>query len=232
MPPIRHPYAELVSRHARAEAAAWFLERYDRLDRESFAPAYAGAGRRLGMSPLTPSSDQALELERAGLLVPSGWPLSAVGRTALLCRMCEELPAHEHLGVVERSFKTGDNAEREALLRALILLPEPGRFVEVAVEACRSSVQSIFEAVACDNPYAARYFPDHNFNQLVLKAFFTGVPVARIHGLEQRRSPELARMAQDYASERRAAGRPVPPDLHLVEGARGAHSRSNGPTPN
>ena len=59
-------------------------------------------------------------------------------------------------------------------------------------------------------------FPDANFNQLVLKAFFIGVAVARIAGLEQRKTAELRRMAEDYASERRAAARSVPPDLDLV----------------
>jgi hypothetical protein len=63
-----------------------------------------------------------------------------------------------------------------------------------------------------------RCFPEHNFNQLVLKAFFTGVAVARIEGLAARRSPELTRMALAYASERRAAGRSVPADLDLVTG--------------
>jgi hypothetical protein len=35
-------------------------------------------------------------------------------------------------------------------------------------------------------------------------------------GLERRKSDELRRMAADYASERRAAGRAVPNDLDLV----------------
>jgi hypothetical protein len=77
-------------------------------------------------------------------------------------------------------------------------------------------VQSVFEAIACENAYPARHFPDQNFNKLVLKAFFTGVGVARIVGLGGRRTAELRRMAEDYASERRAAGRSVPPDLGLV----------------
>jgi hypothetical protein len=80
-------------------------------------------------------------------------------------------------------------------------------------------VQSVFEAIACENPYPARFFPDLNFNQLVLKAFFTGIAVRRIVGLGARNSPELVRMANAYASERRAAGRSVPDDLSLVTAA-------------
>ena len=53
----------------------------------------------------------------------------------------------------------------------------------------------MFEAIACENPFPARYFPELNFNQMVLKALFNGVALARIVGLRRRRNPELARMA-------------------------------------
>ena len=97
-------------------------------------------------------------------------------------------------------------------------MPGPERYLEVAIDACRSHVQSVFEDIACENAYPARHFPEHNFNQLVLKAFFTGVAVTRVQGLALRRSAELVRMAEAYASERRAAGRSVPPDLNVVTG--------------
>ena len=48
------------------------------------------------------------------------------------------------------------------------------------------------------------------------KALFIGVPIARIVGLRRRLNPDLSRMARDYASERRAAGRTVPADLSLA----------------
>jgi hypothetical protein len=214
----RHPYTLLVSRRAAPDATAWFIAQYDRLVPASFTTVYAATGRRLGTTPFEPAADEAAELERSSLPVPLGWPLSAVGRAALLAKACGELTPAEHAAFVARVFKTGDNAERAALLRALQLLPEPERFVETAMDACRSSVQSVFEAIACENPYPARFFPDLNFNQLVLKAFFTEVPVRRIVGLEQRRTDDLVRMAEGYASERRAAGRSIPRDLHVVTG--------------
>jgi hypothetical protein len=51
---------------------------------------------------------------------------------------------------------------------------------------------------------------------MVLKAAFNGVALRRILGLMARKNAELARMAADFSAERRAAGRPVPDDLHLV----------------
>jgi hypothetical protein len=113
-------------------------------------------------------------------------------------------------------YTRGDNAEREALLRTLSLLPEPDRFLSTAVEACRTNVQTVFEAIACENPYPVRHFPELNFNQMVIKAIFIGVPLRRIVGLPTRMTPALARMAQDYVQERTAAGRPVPDDIQLI----------------
>jgi hypothetical protein len=53
---------------------------------------------------------------------------------------------------------------------------------------------------------------------MVLKALFLDVPLARIIGLDGRRTPDLTRMARDYAAERRAAGRPVSADLMRLAG--------------
>jgi hypothetical protein len=49
-----------------------------------------------------------------------------------------------------------------------------------------------------------------------MKAIFMEVSIHRIEGLEARITPELTRMATSYASERRAAGRPVPPDATFL----------------
>jgi hypothetical protein len=115
-------------------------------------------------------------------------------------------------------FGHGDNEERRAILRALPRLRDPARFTSLAIEACRTSVVPVFEAIACDNPFPSTHFPDANFNQMVLKAVFVGVSLARVVGLQTRLSPELARMAGDYAAERRAAGRSIPDDLKLIGG--------------
>jgi hypothetical protein len=77
-------------------------------------------------------------------------------------------------------------------------------------------VVPVFEAIACENPFPAAQFPELHFNQMALKAVFLGVALARMLGLAERRTPELARMAEDFAAERRAAGRTVPADLSLL----------------
>jgi hypothetical protein len=105
------------------------------------------------------------------------------------------------------------------LLRVLPLLEAPARFVDTGLQGARTNAQRVFEAIACENPFPADYFPELGMNQLVMKAIFIEVPVARIERLGERLGPELRRMLAGYKSERLAAGRPVPTDVAaLLEG--------------
>jgi hypothetical protein len=219
---MRDFLASLVLRSAEAPAVAWFHTSLAADDLAGttarFRAAFAGAGRRLGgaISELTP--DDVARLREAGLVAPERWPIDQFARAALLLRALETTPPDRHAGFVREIYLRGDYREQAAVLQALMLLPDADRFAAMAVDACRTNVRDVFEAIACENGYPAAHFPEANFNQLVLKAFFIGVAVARIAGLEQRKTAELRRMAEDYASERRAAARSVPSDLDLVLG--------------
>ncbi|HEY8611138.1 MAG TPA: EboA domain-containing protein, partial [Roseomonas sp.] len=57
------------------------------------------------------------------------------------------------------------------------------------------------------------HFDENAWNQMVLKALFIGSTLAPIQRLDCRANPTLMRMLCDYARERRAAGRPVSPEL-------------------
>jgi len=71
----------------------------------------------------------------------------------------------------------------------------------------------VFEAVAHNNPYPRDHFGEHRWNHMILKALFVGSALAPVQGLDERANPELAQMLRDYAHERRAAGRPISPEL-------------------
>jgi hypothetical protein len=182
--------------HALPPAALDWLRTIDLEDTLAVLAAFSGAARHVGKAAVA-FADRGMwgtdELARAWILLRA-YPRVTPG----------ELWAH------------GDNRERQAVLKALPLLPEPERFEALAVEACRSNVLTVFEAIACENPYPRSHFAELSWNQMVLKAAFNGVALARIVGLAERRNPELARMAADFAAERSAAGRPVPDDLALV----------------
>jgi len=144
------------------------------------------------------------------------------GRAALVVTALGALAADRHVPLVQSLFRTGEVRERHAVLRVLTGLPQPARFVDIAIDACRTNVASVFEAIACDNAYAVAHLPDPALHQMVLKALFTGAPVGRIVGLPARITPELQRMVAAFTSERRAAGRTVPDDIHMFFPSRSA----------
>jgi hypothetical protein len=192
-------------------------------DRDAFVTAFALAARRAGKAA-PPLAGPALErLRAAGVTWPvDAWGADGLVRAALLLRAAAGLAPGELERLVDDCFRRGDTRERQAVLRTLALLPEPARFVALGVEACRTSVEPVFEAIACENPYPARHFPEPSFNQMVLKAVFVGIAVRRILGLPARITPDLRRMVADYASERRAAGRSVPADIPYLLGDNGS----------
>ena len=68
------------------------------------------------------------------------------------------------------------------------------------------------------NPYPAEELDEPAWNQLVMKAFFTDKPVEEILGFDERANERLAHIVTDYARERRAAKRPVTPELWRAVG--------------
>jgi hypothetical protein len=219
----------MVRAHAEPGAREWLAGALATarapLDRTGFATAFALAARRAGRTEPRPTASDVARLQATGVTWPvAGWGLDGLCRTALLLHAAAALPPGELEALVEECFLGGDTRERQAVLRTLALLPDPERFVPLAVDACRTSVQPVFEAIACENPFPARHFPEASFNQMVLKAVFVEVAVGRILGLEARVTPELRRMAADYASERRAAGRSVPADVAVLLGENGSRA--------
>lgn len=217
---------ELVERRTEPPAREWFARTSAAVgaepDRGALLEAFTAATRRLGRARLAPTEEEIGRLAEVGASWPIGtWGVDELGRVALLVAVAAQWSEAELEALVEECYRQGDGAERQAILRALPLLPASERFLGIAVDACRSHIQPLFEAIACENPYPALHFPELNFNQMVLKALFTGVPLQRILGMEGRVTPELCRMAADYASERRAAGRSVPPDIGRLTGESG-----------
>ena len=185
---------------------------------------FAAAGRRLGRDPVVPDQTDRDLLKAAGLSpFPAGLGLDECGRGALVLLAVDERDTAESVALASDLYHRGEVRERQALLRVLAYLPAPAGFRDLAVEACRTSTQSVFEAIACENPYPAAHFAEPSFNQMVLKAVFNGVALSRIAGLAERVTPDLVRMAGDYAAERRAAAREVPDlDLIFIAGPRSA----------
>jgi hypothetical protein len=178
--------------------------------------AYTAASRQAGRGTLRATED---ELQSLRALDPdlslAQWTIDDVARAVLLLAVAQASPAQFH-DAATGAYEHGDSREQQSWLRALPAYPKPERFLSTAIDACRTNIVPLFEAIACENPFPARCFPERNFNQLVLKALFNGIAMARIMGLSTRLNHELSRMAADYAAERRAAGRSVPADISVV----------------
>ncbi|WLW50978.1 EboA domain-containing protein [Streptomyces sp. YU58] len=117
---------------------------------------------------------------------------------------------------LSRVYAQGTAAERRAVLHALPhLVPGPDA-LPLVEDALRTNDTRLLAAAV--GPYTARHLAPHLWRHAVLKCLFTGVPVDEVTDLDRRAhaDEELARMLGDYASERTAAGRPVPDDLHRV----------------
>ena len=209
--------ADAVARVAPPDGVAWLTQQLV-FDRAKFHPAFSAAGRRLGRAPI--GDADAARLAERGLPIAPTTGADECGRAALVLAAIASLDVAQHVPLVSDLVRRGEVRERQAVLRVLAGLPAPERFVDIAIDAFRSNVTSIFEAIACDNAFPARHFPDAAFNQLVLKALFVGAPVARIVELGRRTTGELVRMVDGYASELTAAGRPVPADAALIRSAR------------
>lgn len=146
---------------------------------------------------------------------------------ALLILAHRDLLQPSFVEALEQCFRYADEGELCSLYHALPLLPDGARFTWRAGEGCRSNMRSVFEAVACDSQFPVMYFDDVAWRQLIMKAVFLNAPLWRVHGLDKRLSPELARMALDFVEERRSANRPIPSQLWLCLGTHGEERALN-----
>lgn len=112
---------------------------------------------------------------------------------------------------VANIIQVADTGELETFLKYLVLLPNPEAYKQTAVEALRTNIATIFDAISLNNPYPAEYFNDQQWNQMFLKAAFMERDLSQIASIDERANEDLARIISDYAHERWAAGRKIDP---------------------
>jgi hypothetical protein len=228
--------------------AAWLDEARAEVarDPDSVTRAFAFAARRVGRAPLRPETD------------PSGIVHGTVddaARTALLVSLADAVGVGMGVGTAVGAdadkdfadrlvllYRQGDGAERRGVLRGLDALTtlgdlgpggEPTPLVaaglELAADALRANDPSLVAAAV--GPFGARYLDQHTWRHAILKLVFQGTSLAAASGLDRRADDELARMARDFAAERRAAGRPVPDDLDRLTATRPTNARPTNARP-
>ncbi len=156
----------------------------------TIARFFPAAGRRCG---------------RAELPDLPGWTADEAARALLLAA----LPADQAAERAGALYRTGDAAEKRAVLKALPLLPVGAAGVPLLHDAIRTNDTRLVAAAL--GPYA-RHLDPPAWRQAVLKCVFTGVPLAVVADLDARADGELADMLAALATERTAAGRSMPAD--------------------
>ena len=133
-----------------------------------------------------------------------------LARVYVLMRVLEENPDY-FTSKVATLIQVADTNELAAFLKYLVFLPRHEAFKNVAVEALRTNIATVFDAIALNNPYPAAYFNDQQWNQMYLKAAFMQRDLSLIIGVDERANEELTRIISDYAHERWAASRSIDP---------------------
>ena len=201
---------------ATGAAERWIQQALTKIAAEPAAlpRVFAAAGRSVGRSPMHPDSD------------PTGvihGTTSDHVRGELIRRVAGTMTPEELAEALLSLYSRGDSAERRGVLRGLgsLAARDPGlpapvvaAGLSITAEALRTNETGLVAAAAGD--FAAAYLDQHNWRHAVLKLIFMGVSIAAVTDLQHRADGELARMASDFAAERRAAGRPVPDDVGLL----------------
>lgn len=137
------------------------------------------------------------------------WTLDQFCRLALLINLQPE----DNKEKIETLLASADMREQVIIYKSLPFLPNPKDFVLNAVDGIRTNMIDVFDAIALNNAYPAKYFDESAWNQMVLKAIFMERPIFKIYDLESRKNQNLATILHDFVHERWAAGRSVTPEL-------------------
>src|SRR5262245_33339052 len=126
---MQHALAAMLSARLSPAGREW-VERWlgkaapARFDRNGFFLAFATATRKLSGEAIEVMSEERVRLERDHLgWLSSGATVDELGRISLLHHVSGVASEAEFPDLVAEGYRTGDNREKRAVLRALPLLP-------------------------------------------------------------------------------------------------------------
>ncbi|MBM3426402.1 MAG: hypothetical protein FJX97_05360 [Bacteroidetes bacterium] len=211
--PIQEFLKQALAASTEPTSLSWLMEQAEKIKVSSspnpFFLAFSRASRYF-------NKERVSWVDPASGLLPKGvdlstWDCLQVARIYLVLQLPFQNESWQ--AILQQLFETGDMYEQQALYAALPLFPNAEGLLPRAIEGCRTNMSLVFDAIALRNPYPSQFFPEANWNQLVLKAIFMQRPLYLIQDLDHRRNAALAAMATDFAHERWAAGRAVMPEV-------------------
>jgi hypothetical protein len=214
---LKQLFRSLIEQNTDRTTLAWLDEKAGLAnDPEAFAKfkiAFSMVSRKVDKRQL--KVDQPTEDEIRSLIpgfTISGWTLLRLCRAWLVMQVKAD-DRELYIARVEDLFRDADMNELATLYASLPLLAYAEHWEGRCAEGVRSNIGYVLDAVMMDNPYPWQHLSEEAWNQLVLKAFFTDKDISRIIGLQARLNANLVKALNDYAAERKAAGREVNPEL-------------------
>lgn len=205
-------FKDILSANTSADVLTWLLQE------GNFNTRFVMVPRKTGKGALQVSHEQADSLNT---LIPglslNGWSVDMLGRAWVLLSL-DATDKNEYFRKIEQLFLAAEVNELVSLYSSLPLLAYPDMWAKRCAEGIRSNIGNVLEAIMYQNPYPQKNLDQSAWNQLVLKAFFTGKDVGNIQGIDARANKELAYVISDYIHERRAAGRDINPSLWRLVG--------------
>lgn len=207
----------ILSGGSEGEDIAWLEEQKSRIQSDGSGlklfTAFSQASRYFKKEPNRLSQTDLAEAEQlVGGFRPDTWNRLQTARTYLLLHF-EAKDAQHFIKTLDRLLGSADMYEQEAIYAALPILPYQDNLKLRAAEGLRTNITSVFDAIALNNPYPAKYLDELAWNQMVIKAFFLQRPIYQMVDADSRANEDLAKILIDYAHERWAASREVMPEL-------------------
>jgi hypothetical protein len=195
---LNNLFAKIIEDNASEKELQW-LDNQNIKDNKALLKTFVLTPRFISKRPVEISPD-------------NFWTLDRLVRVFLLYNV-QDKSEQDYCQTIETLFDTAEINEAVALYTALPYLKYPEKWLFRATEAVRSNMGHVFDAIAFYNSYPAKYFSEAAWNQLVLKCIFNDKSIAAIEELDERANQNLANMLSDFAHERWAAHRNIPPQV-------------------
>ncbi|WP_432560510.1 EboA domain-containing protein [Granulicoccus sp. GXG6511] len=166
---------------------------------------FPAVGRKVGRAPLHPDIDpQALR-----------GSVDDVARAGLVTTVVDTADPATAAQILTNLYRHGDDAERRGVMRGLAAINAPESLVATGIELVNDALRTNDPRLvaAAMGEFAGRHLPSVEWRGGVLKCLFMEIPLVALAAVEDRRDADLKVQAENLATERRAAGRTLSPDL-------------------
>lgn len=204
---LRTTLSELLHKESNAESFDWLITR--EVTPQTVSRNFSLAGRKF--SKQKPDSDPDHFIYITGNFPQTNWNSWSILDMARLYQLLqlEVISRADYVPLIEALFLQADLGELTVLYKALPFYAYAEEWVPRCAEGIRSNIGTVLDAIMQENNYPSAHLPEAAWNQMILKAVFTGKDLTRVYGLLQRNNPALAASLLNYAEERLAAGRDI-----------------------